>query len=79
MKSYRDLIVWQKSMSWVTSVYSPTSKIPKSEKFGLISQIRKSLVAIPSNRAEGMAEIIKKIIQDFCRFQEVLCLNVKPK
>lgn len=39
MKSYRDLIVWQKSMSWVTLVYSLTSKIPESEKFGLISQI----------------------------------------
>ena len=53
MKSYRDLIVWQKSMSWVTIVYSLTSKIPESEKFGLISQIRRSSVAIPSNIAEG--------------------------
>ena len=79
MKSYRDLIVWQKSMSWVTLVYSLTSKIPESEKFGLISQIRRSSVSIPSNIAEGYGRNYKKIIQDFCRFQEVLCLNVKRK
>jgi hypothetical protein len=36
MKSYRDLIVWQKSMNWFTLVYPLASKIPESEKFGLI-------------------------------------------
>ena len=60
MKSYRDLIVWQKSMSWVTIVYSLTSKIPESEKFGLISQIRRSSVSIPSNIAEGVSRKGKK-------------------
>lgn len=79
MKSYRDLIVWQKSMSWVTMVYTLSSKIPESEKFGLISQIRRSSVSIPSNIAEGYGRNYKKIIHDFCRFQEALCLNVKPK
>ena len=65
MKSYRDLIVWQKSMSWVTLVYSLTSKIPESEKFGLISQIRRSSVAIPSNIAEGYGRNTDKSFSHF--------------
>ena len=65
MKSYRDLIVWQKSMSWVTLVYSLTSKIPESEKFGLISQIRRSSVSIPSNIAEGAGRNTKKDFDNF--------------
>ena len=68
MKSYRDLIVWQKSMSWVTIVYSLTSKIPESEKFGLISQIRRSSVSIPSNIAEGYGRNYKK---DYSRFLQI--------
>lgn len=68
MKSYRDLIVWQKSMNWVTFVYSLTSKIPESEKFGLISQIRRSSVSIPSNIAEGYGRNYKK---DYLRFLQI--------
>ena len=68
MKSYRDLIVWQKSMHWVTLVYSLTSKIPESEKFGLISQIRRSSVSIPSNIAEGYGRNYKK---DYSRFLQI--------
>ncbi len=68
MKSYRDLIVWQKSMSWVTLVYSLASKIPEREKFGLISQIRRSSVSIPSNIAEGYGRNYKK---DYSRFLQI--------
>jgi four helix bundle protein len=68
MKSYRDLIVWQKSMSWVTMVYTLSSKIPESEKFGLISQIRRSSVSIPSNIAEGYGRNYKK---DYSRFLQI--------
>ena len=68
MKSYRDLIVWQKSMTWVTLVYSLSSSIPESEKFGLISQIRKSSVSIPSNIAEGYGRNYKK---DYSRFLQI--------
>ena len=68
MKSYRDLIVWQKSMSWVTMVYTLSSKIPESEKFGLISQIRRSSFSIPSNIAEGYGRNYKK---DYSRFLQI--------
>jgi four helix bundle protein len=53
VKSYRDLIVWQKAMDLVTLVYQSTECFPHKEVFGLTNQIRKAAVSIPSNIAEG--------------------------
>lgn len=53
MKSHKDLTVWQKSMDLVELVYNITNKLPKSEVFGLSSQMQRAVVAIPSNIAEG--------------------------
>jgi len=53
IKSYQDLIVWQKSIRLVKLVYELTGNLPKEEQFGLVSQMRRSAVAIPSNIAEG--------------------------
>lgn len=50
---YRELVVWQKSMRFVTDVYKQTDRFPKSELFGLSSQLRRAVVSIPSNIAEG--------------------------
>ena len=52
-KSFEDLIVWQKSHKFVIAIYKLTNKFPDSEKYGLISQIRRSAVSIPANIAEG--------------------------
>ncbi|MDD5041741.1 MAG: four helix bundle protein [Candidatus Peribacteraceae bacterium] len=51
--SYRDLVVWQKSMDLVVLIYQCTETFPKSEIYGLVSQMRRSAVSIPSNIAEG--------------------------
>lgn len=51
--SYQNLVVWQKSMALVTSVYRVTSNWPREEQYGLTSQVRRAAVAIPSNLAEG--------------------------
>jgi len=51
--SYKELIVWQKSIELVTAIYTLTENFPKEEIFGLTSQIRKASVSIPSNIAEG--------------------------
>ena len=51
--SYRDLRVWQLAMELVVSVYAQTRGFPKQETYGLISQMRRSGVSIPSNIAEG--------------------------
>ena len=53
VKSYKELIVWQKSIMLVKAVYNLTSKFPSEEKFGITSQIRRAAVSIPSNIAEG--------------------------
>jgi len=53
MNTYKDLIVWGKSIELVSLVYELTDKFPKEEIFGLTSQIRRSAVSIPSNIAEG--------------------------
>jgi len=51
--SYRKLIVWQKSFELVKDVYSLTKQLPKDEQFGLVSQMRRCAISIPSNIAEG--------------------------
>lgn len=53
LQSYKDLIVWQKSIELVIIVYKITSKFPKSELFGITSQARRAVVSIPSSIAEG--------------------------
>ncbi len=55
LKSYRELIVWQKSMDLVTEIYKNTSNFPKEEIYGLTSQMRRAAVSIPSNVSEGQA------------------------
>lgn len=57
IQSYKDLKVWQKSMDLVEEVYKVTSNFPKSETYGLVSQMRRAVVSIPSNIAEGYKKI----------------------
>ena len=53
MKTYRDLIVWQKSMAMVTEIYKATKLFPRREDYGITSQVRRCAISIPSNIAEG--------------------------
>jgi four helix bundle protein len=53
LKSYRDLLVWQKGIDLVVIAYKATTGFPKSETYGLISQIRRAATSIPANIAEG--------------------------
>ena len=55
MKTHRDLDVWKKSVSLVTSIYDITKSFPKEEIYGLTNQIRRAAVSVPSNIAEGSA------------------------
>jgi four helix bundle protein len=54
-QSYRDLLVWQKSIALAKVIYKLTAEFPSEEKFGLISQMRRAAVSVPSNIAEGQA------------------------
>lgn len=53
IKTYRDLIVWQKAMKLVTDIYTATKSFPPDELYALTNQVRRSAVSIPSNIAEG--------------------------
>jgi len=65
IQSYKDLIVWQKSMDLVVAIYELTDYFPKSEIYGLTSQMRRSAISIPSNIAEGRRRGSRK---DYYRF-----------
>ena len=60
LKSYKELVVWQKSMKLVTIIYDLTKPFPDDERFGLISQMRRCSVSIPSNIAEGWGRLSRK-------------------
>ena len=53
IRNYADLDVWKKSMSLVEEVYTFTKTLPSDERFGLVTQLQRSAVSIPSNIAEG--------------------------
>ena len=54
-RSYKDLIVWQKGIALAKIVYRLTQRFPSEEKFGIIAQMRRAVVSVPSNIAEGQA------------------------
>ena len=53
MNTFKQLLIWQKSMNLVTEIYQVTNSFPKEEVYGITSQIRRSSISIPSNIAEG--------------------------
>jgi four helix bundle protein len=53
MQSYKDLLVWQKAMALSVLCYELTSTFPKGEMYGMVAQIRRASISIPSNIAEG--------------------------
>ena len=68
MKTFRDLLIWQKAMVLVTKCYSVTKQFPKEELFSLTSQIRRCSISIPSNIAEGFGIETNK---DYHRFLNI--------
>ena len=65
MANYRDLIVFRKSDELAFQIYRATEKFPRSEMFGLTSQIRRAALSIPTNIAEGYARKSKKELMQF--------------
>ena len=63
--SYKDLVVWQKALCLVKDVYHLTGAFPEGEKYGLVSQMRRAAVSIPSNIAEGQA---RRSFREFVQF-----------
>ena len=65
---FKDLLVWQKSMDLVELVYHLVRRLPKEEQFELASQMRRAVVSIPSNIAEGQG---RKTAREFLRFLSI--------
>ncbi|RAR51005.1 four helix bundle protein [Flavobacterium lacus] len=68
MSTFKDLLIWQKAMNFVTKIYQSTRLFPKDEQFGLTSQIRRSSISIPSNIAEGYG---REGNNDYLRFLNI--------
>ncbi len=66
--SYREIIGWQKGMDLVVETYRFTSTIPTAERFGIVQQMQRASVSIPSNVAEGYGRSTKA---DFARFVDI--------
>ena len=62
---YKDLIAWKKGMELVAIIYDATDGFPSHEQFGLVSQLRRAAVSVPSNIAEGKAHYSNR---DFVRY-----------
>lgn len=68
IKSYKDLIVWQKSMDLVVDVYEIIKNLPQRELYALSSQMQRSVVSVPSNIAEGFGRSHTK---EFIHFLQI--------
>jgi four helix bundle protein len=65
IRTHKDLDVWKKSIGFVTDIYKETEKFPKSELYGLTSQVRRAAISIPSNIAEGATRKSKTEFKQF--------------
>ncbi len=68
IKTFRDLLAWQKAMQLVTDVYRASRPFPKEELYGLTAQLRRAAVSIPSNLAEGYA---RRSRAEYSRFVQI--------
>lgn len=68
MKSFRELVVWQKSMLLVKEIYKIIDRIPNNENYALTPQIQRSAISIPSNIAEGYG---RNSTKDYLRFLNI--------
>lgn len=67
-ESFKNLNIWQRAVDLAESVYKITSKFPREELFGLTSQLRRAVISVSSNIAEGSSRVSKK---DFTRFIDI--------
>ncbi len=68
VKHYQELIAWQKAMDLVVLVYEHTACFPKEEMFGLTNQVRRAVVSVPSNLAEGQG---RRTTKEFLNFLSI--------
>ena len=78
-KDYRDLLAWQRAMDLVELVYRATACFPTDERYGLISQLRRAAVSIPSNIAEGQSRRSNREFSHFLAIAQGSAQSLKPR
>lgn len=68
MHNYKEMKIWQKARKLVKEVYKISKKLPKEELYGLTSQIRRAVISVPANIAEGAG---RGTDRDFCHFLDI--------
>ena len=68
MHNFRELKIWQRSMDFVVKVYETTAKFPKVETYGIVAQLKKSAVSMPSNISEGAGSATNKQFRLFLEY-----------
>ena len=79
MQTFKELIVWQKSMQLVIKIYDLTKKLPAQETYGLSMQMRRAAVSIPSNVAEGFRRFHNKEYRQFLRISLSSCAELETQ
>jgi four helix bundle protein len=78
-QSFKDLVVWQRSIELTVDVYQLTSKFPESERFGLTNQMRRASVSIASNIAEGYGRATKGEYVQFLGHARGSCSEIETQ
>jgi len=79
IKRYRDLDIWKKGIKLVKGIYKLTGKFPQQEVYGLVSQMRRSAVSIPSNVAEGFRRQHNKEFKQFLYMSLGSCAELETQ
>jgi len=79
IKTFRDLIVWQKAMDLVVKIYKVTNNFPDEEKYGLVSQLRRAGVSVSSNIAEGFGRNSNKTFVVFLNYSMGSLMEVETQ
>lgn len=79
MHQFKELKVWQKAVDLATEVYDSTKNFPQEEKFGITSQVRRSVVSISSNIAEGAGRKSKKEFKLFLNYAYGSCSELETQ
>ena len=79
MHRYKDLKFWQLSRTFCKDIYIVTKSFPDDEKFGLISQLRRASISIPSNIAEGTSRVSNKDFKRFLRISLGSCYEIETQ
>jgi four helix bundle protein len=79
VSSYKDLVVWQRSIELSLSIYRLTATFPVEERFGITSQLRRASVSIPSNIAEGYGRGTRKEYKQFLSIARGSTLEVQTQ